>query len=138
MKTSIKIISILLASMLMAFTPGQTDLQNTETTSIPNSKAMIKWKTTEVSLGEITQNKPITIEFEFKNVGEGPVLITNVQASCGCTSTNYNKTPIQSGETTKISAVFNAAAKGAFKKTVTVITNADEVPTTLSFNGTVI
>lgn len=138
MKTSIKLAGILAAAMLMSFTPDLSSCKNNEVSSIRFSKAMIKWKSTDIKLGEITQNKPVTIEFELTNVGEGPVIITSVQASCGCTSTNYSKTPIQSGETTRISAVFNAAAKGAFKKTITVVTNANELPQTLTFEGTVI
>jgi hypothetical protein len=48
------------------------------------------------------------------------------------------KTPVKKGESTIISAVYNAAAKGAFKKTITVITTAEETPRTLTFTGTVI
>lgn len=102
------------------------------------SKPAIKWKVEEVALGNVEQNKPVNIEFEFTNTGDSPVIISSVQASCGCTATNYSKTPVMPGESTKISATFNAAVKGAFKKTITVITNAEEAPKTLIFNGTVI
>jgi hypothetical protein len=101
-------------------------------------KAAIVWKATEIDLGEIPQNKPVTIEFEFTNTGDSPVIISNVQASCGCTSTDYIKEPVNPGQKTKIRAVFNAAAKGVFKKQVTVITNAEEGPKALTFTGTVI
>jgi hypothetical protein len=42
------------------------------------------------------------------------------------------------GESTKITATYNAAAKGIFKKTVTVTTNAKSTPETLTLSGTVI
>jgi hypothetical protein len=89
-------------------------------------------------LGEIPQNKPKTIDFEFKNTGKTTVIITNVKASCGCTATDYTKTPIQAGQTAKITATYNAATKGAFTKTVTVTTSAEETPKILIFKGTVI
>ncbi len=89
-------------------------------------------------MGEIPQNKPKEVDFEFKNTGKTAVIITNVKASCGCTATDYTKTPIQPGETAKVKATYNAAAKGAFSKTVTVTTNAEDAPKVLSFKGTVI
>lgn len=100
--------------------------------------APIAWKSELIDLGEIPQNKPKSIDFEFKNTGKTAVVITNVKASCGCTATDYTKTPIQPGQTAKVTATYNAAAKGAFTKTVTVTTNAEEAPKVLSFKGTVI
>jgi hypothetical protein len=138
MKTTLKISTMLLGAMLMSFGPELNKSMTSNTKISSEIKSSIKWKNTEISLGKITQNKPVTIEFEFTNVGENPILISNVQASCGCTSTNFSKTPILAGESTKITAVFNAAAKGVFKKQITVTTNGEEGPRTLMFNGTVI
>ncbi|MGH2666994.1 DUF1573 domain-containing protein [Flavobacterium sp.] len=134
MKT-IKITMLALTLALMSFTvaPTKTDAVKTETGTSP-----VSWKTEQIDLGEIPQNKPKTIEFEFKNTGKAAVIITNVKASCGCTATDYTKTPIQPGETAKIAATYNAAAKGPFTKTVTVTTNAEEASKVLSFKGTVI
>lgn len=136
MKTTLKIAVLVLAGLLMSFSPAPLSSISTDA-EINFTKLAIKWKSTEIELGEIPQNKPVTIEFEFTNVGESPVLITNVQASCGCTSTNFAKTPVLPGESTKITAVFNAAAKGLFHKQITVITNAEESPKILYFKGTV-
>lgn len=119
-----------------SFTPTQHKAINSH--RILLSKSIIQWKSTEISLGDIPQSKPVTIEFEFTNTGDSPVVITSVQASCGCTATDYSKTPVAPGEKTKIKAVFNAANKGAFKKQVTVVTSADQTPQVLTFSGTVI
>jgi len=129
-------ISILAAAFgLMSFTilPIQKNAIVNSITASP-----ISWKSELIDLGEIPQNKPKAIEFEFKNTGKTAVVITNVKASCGCTATDYTKTPIQPGGTAKVTATYNAANKGAFTKTVTVTTNAEEAPKTLSFKGTVI
>jgi Protein of unknown function (DUF1573) len=120
---------------LMSFTVLPTSKQNTK-----NELGItpISWRSDTIDLGEIPQNKPKEIDFEFKNTGKTTVVITNVKASCGCTATDYTKTPIQPGETAKVSATYNAAVKGAFSKTVTVTTNAEDAPKVLSFKGTVI
>jgi hypothetical protein len=138
MKTTFKISVLAASALLMSFSP-ESKINRPSTLEISTFlKTSITWKSTEINLGEIVQNKPVSLEFEFINTGENPVIIFSVQASCGCTSTDYSKTPILPGESTKIKAVYNAAAKGAFKKQVTVITNAEENPKTLTFTGTVI
>jgi len=129
---SIKI--ALLASVLglMSFTV----LPSATKTAIVTSA--ITWKSETIDIGEIPQSKPKDILFEFKNTGKTDVVISSVKASCGCTATDYTKTPIKPGETAKVTATYNAANKGAFTKTVTVTTSAEEAPKVLSFKGTVI
>lgn len=97
-----------------------------------------KWKSDMVDVGEIPQNTPKPIEFEFTNTGKTDIVITNVKPTCGCTVADYTKTPIKPGGKGKVSATFNAASKGAFTKTITVTTNAEEAPKSLTFKGTVI
>jgi len=105
---------------------------------LKNVASAVTWKSELIDLGEIPQNKPKSIDFEFKNTGKSTVVITDVKASCGCTATDYTKTPVKPGETAKVTATYNAAAKGAFTKTVTVTTNAETAPKVLSFKGIVI
>ncbi|HEX9979304.1 MAG TPA: DUF1573 domain-containing protein [Flavobacterium sp.] len=98
----------------------------------------VSWKSETIEIGEIPQGTPKAVDFEFKNTGKTTVIITNVKASCGCTATDYTKTPVKPGETAKVTATYNAANKGAFTKTVTVTTNAEETPKVLTFKGSVI
>lgn len=134
MKT-IKISILACVLGLMSFTVLPTKTTN----SIERiATSPIAWKSEQIDLGEIPQNKPKEVDFEFKNTGKTTVIITNVKASCGCTATDYTKTPVQPGETAKVKATYNAAAKGAFSKTITVTTNAEDAPKVLSFKGTVI
>lgn len=137
MKTTLKISAVLLAAILMSFKPIPFS-EHLNSNLLSSIKTSIKWKSTEIQLGEIQQKKPVTIEFEFTNEGESPVLITHVKASCGCTSTNFEKTPVMPGKSTQVKAIFNAATKGQFHKQITVTTNAEESPKSLSFTGTVI
>ena len=97
----------------------------------------IKWKSESIDVGEIAQNKPKAIVFEFKNTGKTDVIITSVQGSCGCTATNYTKEPIKAGKTGTITATYNAASVGAFTKTVSVTTNAEVTPKVLTLKGIV-
>lgn len=120
---------------LMSFTVLPT---KTVEAIIEKTASAVTWKSESIDLGEIPQNKPKSIDFEFKNTGKTTVIITDVKAACGCTATDYTKTPVKPGETAKVTATYNAANKGAFTKTVTVTTNAETTPKVLSFKGTVI
>jgi hypothetical protein len=100
--------------------------------------AAIQWKETTHQFGEIKQAVPATVEFEFKNVSNEPVLITQVQGSCGCTATAFSKEAVQPGKSSKITATYNAANLGSFHKTVTVTTSSETAPHTLTLQGTVV
>lgn len=61
--------------------------------------------------------------FEFKNTGNAPLIISNVQSTCGCTVPSYPKEPILPGKTGKIDVKYNMGP-GAIRKTITVESNA--------------
>ena len=98
----------------------------------------IVWKSESIDVGSIPQNTPKPIVFEFKNTGKTAVIVTNVQGSCGCTATNYTKTPIAPGKSGTVTATYNAANPGAFTKTVSVTTNAETTVKVLTIKGTVV
>ncbi len=132
---SVKLIAlVMLGAAAMSFT---TIEKTNAAYQLANNASPIKWKAEAVDLGEITFNKPVTIEFEFTNTGDLPAIVINAQASCGCTVANYPKEPIQPGKTATITATYNAATKGVFAKSVTV-TIQNEDPKVLTFKGTVI
>jgi hypothetical protein len=99
--------------------------------------AAITWKSESIDVGEIPQGKPKAIVFEFKNTSDKEIIVTNVQGSCGCTATDYTKTPIKAGKSGTVTATYNAANVGAFAKTVSVTTNVEATPKVLTLKGTV-
>jgi hypothetical protein len=98
----------------------------------------IVWKSESIDVGSIPQNTPKPIVFEFKNTGKTAVIVTNVQGSCGCTATDYTKTPIAPGKSGTVTATYNAANPGGFTKTVSVTTNAETTVKVLTIKGTVV
>lgn len=64
--------------------------------------------------------------FEFKNTGDAPLIITNVQSTCGCTVPSKPTEPIMPGKTGKIDVKYNMSP-GPIRKTITVETNATNV-----------
>ncbi|MDQ6888689.1 MAG: DUF1573 domain-containing protein [Bacteroidota bacterium] len=81
---------------------------------------------TEFDFGKIPQGKPVTHVFEFKNIGTTPLSLDNVQASCGCTTPEWNKDVVAPGATSKITVGYNAQNEGTFAKPVTVTYNGNQ------------
>lgn len=76
--------------------------------------------------------------FTLTNTGNQPLLITSARASCGCTNLKYSQEPILPGKSTELSVTFNGSGNGAFRKSITVQTNASENPTILQITGKVV
>ncbi len=84
-------------------------------------------KETEFNFGKIPQGKPVTHIFEIINGGKDSLKIVNVQASCGCTTPEWEKDKaIAPGAAAKITVGYNAAAEGPFTKPVTITYNGTE------------
>jgi hypothetical protein len=93
-------------------------------------------KTTH-DFGKIKYMGDGTCEFTFKNTGKEPLLLTNVRASCGCTTPTWPKEPIKKGEKGTITVKYNTRIIGNFTKTIRVYSNAKSSPVTLKITGTV-
>ncbi|MGY4385213.1 hypothetical protein ACVWYN_002249 [Pedobacter sp. UYP24] len=87
--------------------------------------------------GDILMTKPASVEFKFKNIGDAPLIITNVSASCGCTVPQWTKTPVKKGETGVITVTYtpNPTQALPFTKTVTITSNAAINPKVLYIKG---
>lgn len=64
--------------------------------------------------------------FEFTNTGDEPLIIINVQSTCGCTVPTKPTEPILPGKTGKIEVKYNMNT-GPIRKTITVESNAINV-----------
>lgn len=59
--------------------------------------------------------------FTFTNISQAPITVTNVRASCGCTTPNWSRQPVMPGEQGVVTATYSAAGRpGNFHKSITV------------------
>ncbi|MEA1878999.1 MAG: DUF1573 domain-containing protein [Bacteroidota bacterium] len=76
--------------------------------------------------------------FSFTNTGSEPLIIKTVRSTCGCTVPDWSKEPIMPMGKGTIKVSFNPANRpGAFRKGITVVSNAREPNTTLYVVGLV-
>jgi hypothetical protein len=81
----------------------------------------------------------VTYTFKFKNNGKKPIIIKNVQSTCGCTTPEWTKAPIVPGKEGFVSAEFDPHQRpGAFNKQIKVYNNLTTQPIVLEIKGDVI
>lgn len=99
----------------------------------------LKFKEEIFDFGSIKEHAgPVMHEFSFLNTSNRPIKIVNVQASCGCTTPDWSKEPVEAGKSGFIQASFNPAGRpGYFNKTLTVTTDFDANPILLQIKGQV-
>lgn len=102
-------------------------------------KPLISFTEQSHDFGMIQKDKDfVTTEFEFTNTGNGPLVIYDVTAECGCTRPSYPKNPIAPGKTGKIKVNFIPKGYfGGFTKSLKVKSNASSKPKVLKITGTV-
>jgi hypothetical protein len=104
----------------------------------PNA-GVFKFVTTNHDFGNVPEGPAAIFEYEFINTGHEPIVISDVQKSCGCTTPDWTKEPILPGKKGKITASFDTKGRvGNFNKTLTVVSNAQQSNFQLTFGGVVI
>jgi hypothetical protein len=87
-----------------------------------------KLNTETFDFGKVKQSVPAVATFIVTNIGSEPLIIETATPTCGCTISDYTKSPIAPGKTGYIKATYNAAALGGIHKTLTVkFAGVDEI-----------
>lgn len=101
----------------------------------------------QISADELTYNfgnieeaaGPASHVFTLKNTGDGPLVITRVTVSCGCTRPEWTQEPIAPGKTGKVKVTYNPKGRpGPFHKTLSIYSNGKKGSYTLAIKGNVI
>lgn len=116
-------------------------LINTAVFAQKGPKIEFKDKDNTIDYGTVNKDDDSGLRsFEFTNTGDEPLIITNVQSTCGCTVPSKPTEPIAPGKTGKIDVKYNMHT-GPIRKTITVESNAvnvDEGRVAIKIKGEVI
>jgi hypothetical protein len=101
---------------------------------------VITFEKTEHDFGKINEaDGRVSVVFNFKNEGMAPLVLSNVRASCGCTTPTWTKEPVEPGQTGSITVTYNPNGRpGRFQKTVTITSNATDATKRVYIKGEVI
>jgi hypothetical protein len=98
----------------------------------------IEFDRTEHDFGKVIQGEKVTYSFKFRNTGGNDLLISNISATCGCTVTEYPRTPIKPGEENYVKVTFESSGKQGFQnKEVVVMANTQPADTRLRVTANV-
>lgn len=117
-----------------------TDLvTNPKSASQPSGKEpVITFDKAEHDFGTILQGEVVTYSFRFSNTGNAPLIISNVQTSCGCTVGDFPREPIAPGKDGLIKATYDSKGHHGFQnRSLTVVTNTNPNQTVLRLKATV-
>ncbi|WP_288874186.1 DUF1573 domain-containing protein [uncultured Bacteroides sp.] len=96
---------------------------------------MVDIDKTAASLGDFAWQEERKATFTLKNMGNKPLFISDVTTSCGCTSVDYSKEPVNPSESLRLHVTYKADHPGYFSKMITVYCNADASPIRLKISG---
>lgn len=104
-----------------------------------NAQAKFKFVTETIDYGTVAKGSDGVRVFEFTNVGDKPLVISDVKSTCGCTVPEKPEGPIGPGEKGQIKVKYDTKNKvGPIRKNITVYSNADEPVKLLKIKGEVL
>jgi len=147
MKSLIILLSVSILSFLSSCNGNSqsTDaklIENSSSAQNPNSKGnepIMTFDSETFDFGTINEGEVVEHTYNFTNTGNKPLLISEVQVSCGCTVPVWPREPISPGQSSSIKLQFNSNNKpDKILKDVTIISNANPVKKKLTFTAFVI
>ena len=104
------------------------------------AQSSLRFTRTSWDFGTIREaDGKVSCTFEYVNRGKQPVVIDQVNVSCGCTTPEFSRKPILAGERGEMKVTFDPANReGEFVKEITVFTGGRRYRTTLRISGNII
>lgn len=133
---------LLSLSAILLFSCNDNEITEENFTDIIEMKnpPVIELEESEFDFGNVIEGTEIRRTFKFTNTGSGPLVIADINGSCGCTvAKNWPKNPVLSGESGSVDIVFNTEGRvGDNIKFITITANTQPADTKIKLTGTVI
>lgn len=88
-----------------------------------------------IDYGKINKNADGVRTFVFTNIGDKPLVIKNIQSTCGCTIPKKPKEPILPGKKGEIKVSYDTNRSGGFSKSITIFSNAKNPKKVIKIKG---
>ncbi len=98
--------------------------------------AKIEFSEEEFDFKTINEGEVVAHTFKFKNVGGTDLIISSINASCGCTAAKWDNKPVAPGAESQVEVEFDSKSRqGRQYKTVTVTANTEQRRHELKIKG---
>jgi len=125
-----RFICFLLFPVLLSCT-GQHDSQKTgasiqsEAGQDIDDLSLITFSKLSHDFGTIIEGEKVVCYFNYENTGRADLVISAVEATCGCTTPDWSSEPLKSGDRKSLQIIFDTTGRsGTQRKVVTVMSNA--------------
>ncbi|MDP1801559.1 MAG: DUF1573 domain-containing protein [Bacteroidota bacterium] len=71
------------------------------------SQAKLELKDAKQNFGMVKKGEVVKLDYEFTNTGNEPLIITEAEVSCSCTTVDFPKQPIAPNQTGKVVVSFD-------------------------------
>lgn len=88
-----------------------------------------------INYGKIAKGSDGNRVFKFKNIGNAPLIISDIKTSCDCAIPKKPEAPIMPGEKAEITVFYDTKETGGFSKTITIFSNAGDEPKKIRIRG---
>jgi len=123
---------------------GQNGSQEEESQILPGTsqntqgEAVMLFDTLVHDFGTIIEGESVVCYFDYMNSGDGDLLITAVEATCGCTTPDWSSEPLKPGMKETLEIIFDASGRnGEQRKQITVRSNASNQVVRLTIRANV-
>jgi hypothetical protein len=111
-------IGLLCCLFINSYAQQNVDAAKTALTTVETDPVQLSTK--EYDFGSIPYGKPVYTTFTIKNTSTKDLVVNNIATSCGCTTPEWEQSPIKPGEARAVKVGFNGYSEGNFSKTVTI------------------
>ena len=99
--------------------------------------ATLSFEEAEHDFGTIQHGTPVETIFKYKNTGKSPLVVSNIQSTCGCTVPSDWTKQVAPGETGEMKVKFDGKGNGVVTKAITLTTNTEKGAETVRIKATI-
>ncbi len=133
---------LLIAIVLLSLTTivsAQSQQKNGKNVEQKKETSSFAFDSLVIDYGVITKGALGEVVFRFKNIGKDPIILTDVNAQCGCTLPEWTKEPVLPKKIGEIKVKYDTNRVGYFNKTISVKSNKNpDTPVVLTIKGEVV
>ena len=101
------------------------------------SFATVSFEEAEHDFGNIKNGTPVETVFRYTNTGSSPLVVSNIQSTCGCTVPSDWTKQVAPGETGEMKVKFDGRGNGVVTKSITMTTNTEKGSETVRIKATI-
>ncbi len=102
--------------------------------------AIIKFDKINFDFGKYKWERGVEkkVFFKYRNIGNNPLIITDIETSCGCTIPKWNKKVVPPNKSDSIEVIYDSRKLGFFNKTITIVYNGENPIQQLTIKGEIV